>query len=528
MEELYRVVLQASEASSSSSSSASVSAAAAGTGPPNALLPLRDLCNDTLRVVTAVPGYHASPSLLSSLPSSDDDIAGPGAAAAAVDSAAVDPAASVAVEDGYASFPPHSPTNEGDTATEHHERSPLKAGGRRDSSASSGSAGRKRSLTSSTMAAPTQPSSSPPSRYTSVPLLKRFSLFSSPAAAAEPSTASLPLPPSLTGGPTDAPLVDIGAVFGSDAVPEGFTRVATTPYGRKADLNSGAGGHYIYLILKKDRLTRRRPPVVGLTIIFPDRKEFVPPTFSVVRRRGEPVDFNAGTHGERVYLCFKRGAGNPITDIQVVFPRKKEGVPLGYTLVERTPFNYEADLNAGGARRGGAGSVSVGGGNNTIFICYKQRLRNVDHLRSAPAAPAAVGTAAAAAPAAVGDEKGGGGGGGLGGSSARSSSYETILTRGPVVGLPGVEGREGGGRAAVAAAVGRRMRRLCLLLVLRRRLWHWIVTNRTTAAVGRAGRRATTAAAAATVAATAAAAGGSVKGEEGGMMMPVLSFRVGP
>jgi hypothetical protein len=28
-----------------------------------------------------------------------------------------------------------------------------------------------------------------------------------------------------------------------------------------------------------------------------------------VRRRGEPVDFNAGTHGERVYLCFKRVGG---------------------------------------------------------------------------------------------------------------------------------------------------------------------------------------------------------------------------
>ena len=31
----------------------------------------------------------------------------------------------------------------------------------------------------------------------------------------------------------------------------------------------------------------------------------------VVRRRGEPVDFNAGTSGERVYLCYKRVSNLP-------------------------------------------------------------------------------------------------------------------------------------------------------------------------------------------------------------------------
>lgn len=36
-----------------------------------------------------------------------------------------------------------------------------------------------------------------------------------------------------------------------------------------------------------------------------------------VRRKGMPVDLNAGTNGERTFLCYKRGTTNPITDIQV-------------------------------------------------------------------------------------------------------------------------------------------------------------------------------------------------------------------
>jgi hypothetical protein len=52
----------------------------------------------------------------------------------------------------------------------------------------------------------------------------------------------------------------------------------------------------------------------------------------------------------------------------VIFPGKKEPVPGGYTLLERTPFKYEADLNAG------AGTTS-------IFLAYRQRLCNVEQLQ---------------------------------------------------------------------------------------------------------------------------------------------------
>jgi len=47
-------------------------------------------------------------------------------------------------------------------------------------------------------------------------------------------------------------------------------------------------------------------------------------------------------------------------------PKRRERVPLGYTLLERTPLKYEANLNAS------ASAISV-------FLCYRQRLSVVEH-----------------------------------------------------------------------------------------------------------------------------------------------------
>ncbi|CAM9797134.1 unnamed protein product, partial [Hapterophycus canaliculatus] len=109
--------------------------------------------------------------------------------------------------------------------------------------------------------------------------------------------------------------------------------------------------------------------VVALALIFPDRGETVPPLFQKVRRRGMPVDLNAGTNGERSFLCYKRGTTNPITDIQIYFPRKKEGPLHGYNRLETTPSGQPADLNSGS---GGA----------PIFLAYKQELVWLRGLRS--------------------------------------------------------------------------------------------------------------------------------------------------
>merc|ERR1712196_371288 len=101
----------------------------------------------------------------------------------------------------------------------------------------------------------------------------------------------------------NAPIVDIIIVQGSDLIPKGYHKIHTTVSRRRADLNNSAGGHYIYICIKKD-LSKTITPVVAIAIIFPDRGEFVPYTFSLVRRKKDPIDLNTGTNGERVFLCF--------------------------------------------------------------------------------------------------------------------------------------------------------------------------------------------------------------------------------
>lgn len=64
-----------------------------------------------------------------------------------------------------------------------------------------------------------------------------------------------------------------------------------------------------------------------------------------------------------------QGAGNPITDVQVLFPRRHEALPPSYILLDRTPFKYEADLNAGSR-------------STTVYLCYAQWLRNVDDMNA--------------------------------------------------------------------------------------------------------------------------------------------------
>jgi hypothetical protein len=179
--------------------------------------------------------------------------------------------------DNPASTPPQSPKSaDGDGIETINERSPLKGSrGRRSSSGSSGNGGGGGRAGSSSADAGDRLSIASRRRSLLGGLLPSV-LSAAGGDGGQQQAASL----LLLGGDdrAAAPIVDIGAVFGSDPVPEGFQRIATTPAGRRADLNAGAGGHYIYLTLKKDP-TRRRPPVVALALIFPDRQEFVPPTF---------------------------------------------------------------------------------------------------------------------------------------------------------------------------------------------------------------------------------------------------------
>jgi hypothetical protein len=55
----------------------------------------------------------------------------------------------------------------------------------------------------------------------------------------------------------------------------------------------------------------------------------------------------------------------------VFFPRKREGPAPGFTVLERTPFKYDADFNAGAFA-------------SSVYVAYKQQFRNVDQLRNEP------------------------------------------------------------------------------------------------------------------------------------------------
>ena len=85
-----------------------------------------------------------------------------------------------------------------------------------------------------------------------------------------------------------------------------------------------------------------------------------------------PANLNHGNNGEKVYLCFKRSReGNPITGIIPLLPNRREYVPEGYTVLERTPRNHTADLNARGT-------------GHPVFLSFRQRLATLEVLRPLP------------------------------------------------------------------------------------------------------------------------------------------------
>ena len=124
----------------------------------------------------------------------------------------------------------------------------------------------------------------------------------------------------------------------------------------------------------------QRPCITALTVLFPDRHEFIPPGFSVVRNGNNKKGSNEETLGqpadigtkERVYICFRRSReGNPLTGIVQLCPGHGEAVPEGFTVIERTPRNFVADLNQGVT-------------DNPLFLAIRQRLANLEALRPLP------------------------------------------------------------------------------------------------------------------------------------------------
>jgi len=168
-------------------------------------------------------------------------------------------------------------------------------------------------------------------------------------------------------------ILDINVTMNDVPPPAGYYRVSQSATGLAFSLPNPK----YHLNVKKEAVwdkAAQRPTVTAITIILPDRQEFVPPGFSIVRvltKKGTAVPANLNASGgERVYLCFRRSReGNPVTGLVPLLPGASEAIPAGYTVVERTPRNHVASLTAGRA---------------AVFLAYRQRLANLETLRPHP------------------------------------------------------------------------------------------------------------------------------------------------
>jgi len=171
-----------------------------------------------------------------------------------------------------------------------------------------------------------------------------------------------------------APICDICVIQRGQEVPQGYFRLYRTPKNKKANLNAGSGGNQIYLCILKDR-SGGATPITAISVIFPDRNEFVPPGFQVVKRDNQPCNVNAGTAAERVYICYKKDkTGNPLVDVQLILPGKGEETPKNFCLVDKSLSGRPANINSG-----------TGGG--SILLCYRQGLPRLSCLGNSDQRP---------------------------------------------------------------------------------------------------------------------------------------------
>ncbi|MFJ9446808.1 hypothetical protein ACIRRH_33860 [Kitasatospora sp. NPDC101235] len=109
------------------------------------------------------------------------------------------------------------------------------------------------------------------------------------------------------------------------------------------DLNSGAGGAYLYLVYEKHLQDR---PITGLRILKNDER---PPT----GYQTLPVDLNKGVKNEStsLFLAVTREAGAAITDLAVTHwtdPAQHIPPKQGYLRVQYAGTDIDLNLGAGG------------------------------------------------------------------------------------------------------------------------------------------------------------------------------------
>jgi len=157
------------------------------------------------------------------------------------------------------------------------------------------------------------------------------------------------------------PIVDIGVTFNKKRIPVGWELLEKSVSGKLlANVNKG-NGKEVYLCFKRAEKGSKQRPITGLGVIFRNLSEEPSLGFRCIDKTvgGENANVNVNpAQGHVVYLCTHRGNGAPIQDISVVFPEKKETLPVGYHLVKHTPFGKQADLN----------SMTSG---QAVYLCFR-------------------------------------------------------------------------------------------------------------------------------------------------------------
>lgn len=156
---------------------------------------------------------------------------------------------------------------------------------------------------------------------------------------------------------TKGPITDIGVTFNKKRIPQGWELIEKSMSGKlSANVNKG-NGKEVFLCIKRQEKTSsnsngagsKQRPLTGLGIIFKNLSEEPSLGFRAIEKTvtGEQANLNVNnTQGHAVYLCTHRGQGAPIQDICVIFPDKKETLPVGYHVVKHTPFGKQADMNS--------------------------------------------------------------------------------------------------------------------------------------------------------------------------------------
>lgn len=118
------------------------------------------------------------------------------------------------------------------------------------------------------------------------------------------------------------PIVDIKVIVGSNAdiaAPEGYQKLA-------CDLNRGAGGKYIYLCYKKQANAAPGDCITSLAVVSGKSSSTAAPS----GYQKLPEDLNKGAGGKYIYLCYRKGGGAPISNIDFVTGTSKSAIDAAY------------------------------------------------------------------------------------------------------------------------------------------------------------------------------------------------------